>query len=334
MFTPSYHPRVGGVEKHVRRVSSLMAEDGHDVTIVTPSSDSGVDVDGMLRVERYPPGPLGSFSWAKTHLDMIKSADVLHFHDHAIFVSFSFLRFLLPRKTMTITFHGYEGIVPVPKRFILSRRLCDLLCRANISVGHYIGKWYGTNIDNVSYGGCDVMEVIPDKCKNAAFIGRLDEDTGIRECLQAIGVLQAEMEFPLDVYGDGPLAEELHLIAVEKGLDVEFKGAVPDAAKLLGEYRFSFTNGYLGMWESLALASSLLTVHSNELKKDYLSGFPGADDCFMVCSSAESLRDSAKLLMDNEEMAQDMRQRGLSLAHQNSWSKVRDLYYEIWGVTE
>ena len=52
----SYHPRIGGVETHVRRLAQGCAEAGDDVTVLTHQVD-GSPVDewiGAVRVRRFP----------------------------------------------------------------------------------------------------------------------------------------------------------------------------------------------------------------------------------------------------------------------------------------
>ena len=154
MMCRLYCPHVGGVEKHVQKISQSLSLRGHRITIVCEKHDPQLpDFEAKRGVEIYR--IWGSDKWAiwkwwLQHLNLIKDADIIHIHD----VFFWFLPFRLPfwHKKVYMTFHGWEGIYPVPWRNKLQHKIAEKLSRGNICVGSYLTKWYGTKPDFITYG--------------------------------------------------------------------------------------------------------------------------------------------------------------------------------------
>ena len=136
-------PHVGGVEKHVESISLSLGKKGHKVRIV-----SSEDI-------KYPRikflGLLYIWIWLWGYREMIKKADIVHCHD--VFIWYLPFRFLYAKKPVYTTFHGWEGIWPIPWKNILIKRLAAKLSRGTIAVGKYIEKYYGVKADKIIYGG-------------------------------------------------------------------------------------------------------------------------------------------------------------------------------------
>lgn len=151
-LTRLYWPHVGGVEKHVERISEILKKK-HEITIVCERHDPLLlDFEQRRGVKIYRISGSDKWTiwkWWLVHLQLIKQADIVHVHD----VFFWFLPFRLPYwfKKVYVTFHGYEGAVPTRKQ-VFWHRLAAKLTRGNICIGDFHRKWYGVKPDFVSYG--------------------------------------------------------------------------------------------------------------------------------------------------------------------------------------
>ena len=332
MVTPSFHPAVGGVETHVLRVSQCLAARGHEVTVLTHADEPSEEMLGRLHVHRLPRG--GWFAAWRAARPHIAAADVVHCHD-----AYSFLHFyapssyLSPRRPVFVTFHGYESY-PIAAEAIRWRRFVRRRARNALCMGDFICRWYGTECFAVSYGGVDPVDDPPPLPAepSAVFLGRIAEDTSIMVYLEALSILKAEHnhDLPLTVIGDGPLREVAERYAEAQGLRTRFLGTLSDPREELTRSRFSFVSGYLAIWQSLALRRPVFTVYENDLKRDYLLGFPEAEDTIVTCGSAEELARRLSDHIEDGSLADSMVERGARLAAENSWDRVADLYLSMY----
>jgi glycosyltransferase involved in cell wall biosynthesis len=336
MIVPSFYPSVGGVETHVRRVSECLSAKGHQVAVLTHADAPSQEQLGPLALHRIPRTHSPS-AWraARPH---IAAADVVHCHD-----AYSFLHFYLPscwlppRRPVFLTFHGYERY-PIPHEAIRWRRFVRRRVRDAICMGDFICRWYDTTCFAVSYGGVDPVPDPPPLPPepSALFVGRLAEDTSIMLYLDALVALREHYgrRLPLTVVGDGPLRPIAERSAQAQGLQVEFLGTVPDTASLFARSHFAFVSGYLAIWQALARKRLVFAVYENELKRDYLLGFPQADQV-LVTADRGGLAAQLDRYLGAPALADERRERGARLAAENSWERVADLYlamYRVHGV--
>ncbi len=331
-ITPSFHPAVGGVETHVRRVSECLAEKGHRVTVLTHAPAASEDMLGQVRVCRLPrTGWLSAWRAARPH---IASADIVHCHD-----AYSFLHFYLPsswlppRRPVFATFHGYEQY-PIPgeairRRRFVRRRVINALC-----MGEFICQWYETPCFAVSYGGTDPVANPPSlpETPSAVFIGRLAEDTSLMLYLDALAILRHDYgrTLKLAVAGEGPLGPVAEKFAEAQGLRVRFLGAVADPGPLLDAASFAFVSGYLAIWQALARRRLVFAVYENQLKRDYISCFPEAQNVLAISDSAVDLAAVLNHHLNTPAVGEEMRRRGAQLAAENTWEKVAQLYLAMY----
>lgn len=119
--TKYYLPRVGGVEKQVSGLSEQLIKKGHSVTVLTTKFDASLKekekIDGVNVLRGNFPrikyfGLIYIWFWFIFHISLIDKFDIVHFHGD--FIWYWPLRILLPKKPVYVTFHGWEGIYPVP----------------------------------------------------------------------------------------------------------------------------------------------------------------------------------------------------------------------------
>ncbi|MBN1461831.1 MAG: glycosyltransferase family 4 protein [Armatimonadetes bacterium] len=332
-LTPSFYPAVGGVETHVRRVSETLAERNYDVTVLTHSDEPGEEQLGALRVVRLRrSNMLAAWRGARPYL---ASADVIHCHD-----AYSFFHFYLPscwlppRRPVFATFHGYERY-PIPaeatrRRAFMRRRIINCLC-----MGDFICQYYETACYAVSYGGVDPVPdppPPPPATPSAVFIGRLAEDTSLMLYLEALVALRDEHQsgLHLTVAGDGPLRPLAEKYVEAHHLSVRFLGTVPNPTPLLAESTVAFVSGYLAIWQALAHRRLVFAVYENELKRDYLLGFPEAKEVLVIEREPTALARRLSEYLGNPSRADPRRELGARLAAESTWDRVADLYLDMY----
>ncbi len=331
-ITSSFHPSVGGVETHVQRVSERLSARGHEVTVLTHADGASERSLGQVRVRALP-----RTTWLKAwrmSRPEIAWADTVHCHD-----AYSFLHFYLPscwlppRRPAFVTFHGYEGY-PIrrearDRRRFVRRRVRDALC-----MGDFICEWYQTKCYAVSYGAADPVEdapPLPDQ-PAALFVGRIAEDTSLMLYLDALVALRDDFNrrIHLTVAGDGPLRPIAERYVDAQKLWVTFLGTVSDPAPLFRRASIAFVSGYLAIWEALANRRLVFSIYDNELKYDYLRGFPEAANVLEIAGNPDDLAARLNAHLGNPGLGESMRKRGAELAAENSWDRVADLYLAMY----
>ncbi|MGD9518188.1 MAG: glycosyltransferase family 4 protein [Armatimonadota bacterium] len=327
VLTPSYFPRVGGVERHVRFVTRELVSRGVAVRIATPRWDTETPeaeiVDGVEVLRLSLDRRLG----VKALAPLAEWADAVHTHDAYPFLKYYLpYRFRWPRTPVFVTFHGYEGY-PIPLEAKILRRLVLRLTRGSICVGAFIPKWYGFRCDLVTHGGVDAPPERPPIGDGAVFAARLEPDTGLRHYLEALRLLREQygLSLRLDVYGDGSLRGEAEQFAASAGLNVVFHGSVPDVMPYLIRARFAFVSGLLAMLEAMAAGSLVVATYDNPLKEDYLRLFPGARYAVISASPLETAAQLHRLLQSPAKV-ESVVEEAFQYARAQTWARVADLY--------
>ncbi|MEK7095294.1 MAG: glycosyltransferase family 4 protein [Patescibacteria group bacterium] len=305
-ITPSYAPYIGGVEKHVEGIVKVLSKN-HQVTIVTEQKDAkavGYEKKNNLEIYRIPTYDISEknkkwriWSWILKNHELLNNSDVIHVHD-VMYWLYPY-KLLHPLKKVYITFHGWEGIYPIPLKNIILHKLNEFLAAGNICVGDFIAKWYYTRPDTVTYGAVEVPVYRPKVIsKSLLFIGRLAEDTGFRECL--------DLGWPLVVVGDGPLKYLLPKNA-------NFLGFVPHPEKYIAAANHVYASGYLTILESFVQNKIVLASYSNPVRRDYLTMHP-----------------MGKFLGLNGDIPKVASQAAYNWAQDQTWAKLVSQYQSIW----
>lgn len=249
LFLSRYEwPHIGGVEKHVFEVSKLLKKQGYKVKVISKK-----DI-------KYPAikfiGLLYIWSWFFKNISLIKKSDIVHCHD--VFIWYLPFRFLFPFKKVYTTFHGWEGIYPIPLKNILLKRLAWRLSNGSISIGDYINKWYRIKSDFVSYGAANKARNNIKKTKSIVFVGRLEKDTGIEKLFS---FLKRNKGYKVDFCGDGSLREICEKYGTVHGFC--------DPKSYYRKASICFASGYLTALEALNNNCKLMVGSTNPIKEDY-----------------------------------------------------------------
>lgn len=346
-LTRRFYPDIGGVEKHVLKVSKELIKRGHKVSVITESSPSNYhSTDQSDTYSINPEQPVkssqikifrlnfGKNDWFKKiriwmrlfrQYETIKDAEIVHCHD--VFFWYFPFRFLFPLKKVYTTFHGFETKFPPTIKARLVRKISEKLSYGNICVGEYIKKWYGTKPDYVTYGGVEKTQNFNKNrgSLNILLLGRLEEDNGVKIYLEALRELKKQkVAYNLVVCGDGSYKKQFEKFG-------KVKGFIPDLNKYIDRSDFIFASSYLSILEALFRGKNVFTVFQNELKKDYLELSPFND---YVCIAGNS-RDLVKQVLSIHKNPYESYNRLLKAqvwSKAQSWAKVADLYLKLWEL--
>jgi glycosyltransferase involved in cell wall biosynthesis len=340
MVPPLFYPHIGGVEKHVKRISEELVMQGHKVSIMTVKHDSTLkdsEMLGKIEIHRFPKGARSQiWDWIFKHRDLIENADIIHCHDFNSFILWYFpFRFLFPFKPVFITFHGYEGIIPVPNKILFLRKITEYLTNGNICIGDYIPKWYGTKANYISYGAADLLPAEDDtNFEKAIFVGRLEKDTGIMTYINAIKILKKKYNINLEVEicGDGSLHKEIEELIKTNELNVKIFGFVENPTDYLIKCKFAFVSGYLAIIEAMAGKKLVFSVYDNELKRDYLYSIPNSKNTMVLASSPETLASKIAYFLKNPEKEKEIITNAYNFAREQTWQQLTAIYLKLWGL--
>jgi len=134
----------------------------------------------------------------------------------------------------------------------------------------------------------------------------------------------------LTVAGDGPLRPIAERYVDAQGLWVTFLGAVADPGPLFARASLAFASGYLAVWQALANRRLVFSIYDNELKRDYLRGFPEAESVLEIAGDPDELAAKLNECLSDPGSADAMRRRGAELAAENTWDRVADLYLSMY----
>lgn len=327
-----YSPHIGGVEKHVERISDRLLKKGFTVTIVTEQFSSKLSKKENYRgvkIYRIPiPGNIYLKKFAVWYfflknLKLILNADIIHCHDVFYWV-FPF-RFLIPFKKIYSTFHGYENY-PLTKKQLLVHKIAEKLSNGNICVGHAVAKWYKTKPTYIIYGGVDAPKIRDDGAQNSTvFFGRLDLQTGIDQYLEIYRIVKESIpDFKLTIYGEGELKK-----TIPKSIKV-YPFTI-NIEKIIANNKFIFVSRYLSMLEALVQKRIVIAVYDNPIKKDYLLLSPFKK---YVIFGNNPIDVSEKLIriIKNPKQETEMINNGYAWAKEQSWEKVAGIYERLWKI--
>jgi len=337
-LTRRFYPCIGGVEKHVMEISKELIKKGHVITIITESNDitSAVkdEING-IKIFRISTGTDNWFKKIRIWKEIwklrkvLQNSDVIHCHD--VFFWYLPFRFVFFKPVFT-TFHGYESY-PIKKGAIISRKIAEKLSWGNICIGDFIKKWYGTKPTYVSYGGTEVIKLMPQvpegsnvkqQKESALFIGRLDEQTGILTYAKTIEYVKKEYpKFDFSIVGDGKYRKML-----DKSLKVF--GFKKDPEKYFAQYNFAFVSRYLSILEAFAHQKLVFATYDNPVKEDYLTLAPFAK-WIVIEKDPKKLAEKVTYYLNNPAKKKELTDLAFLWVKDQTWAKVTEIYLSLWG---
>lgn len=327
-----YYPHIGGVERHVAKISEILIKKGHNVTVVCEQHDRKLKIKEQINGINVLRIPINSternkkfhiWKWMVKNRKFIKSFDIVHIHD--IFYWIFPLLVYFDRKKIFITFHGYESY-PIKTSSKIQKKIAAKYCSGSICVGEFINKWYEITSNAVIYGGVN-DPIVPKKLHkslknslNILYIGRLSDDMGAKTYIEVLGRLKNKgTKLNLQVCGDGKYRNEFEKLGKVEGFvkKIDFYIAKSDIV---------LSSSYLTMLEVLFLKKPIYAVYSNPLKEDYLKLSPFSK-FISINSSQDELYKNIKKGFDRKTL-----EAGQKWAKKQSWENVFKTYKTIWKI--
>ncbi len=310
-FVRLFYPHIGGVEKHVLKISEHFVSQGHEITIITEQYAADQKLyEEYKKIKIYRIPIINSsekdkkwliWKWVQKNQNIFSDSDILHVHD--VMYWLYFWKLMHPLKKIYATFHGWEGVYPIPKKNIWQKRFDAFLAKRNICIGDFIPKWYKISTNEISYGAVEELSI--SKSKNIydlLFLGRLDKDTGLEECIDLWKKMSKAKKIKFAVLGDG-----VKKTALPK--EVIYLGIVNNPQEIIAKSKVVFCTGYLGILDAFIQKKPIIWSYNNPVKKDYLNMHP----------MAKHTRDPKTTY---------------NWAKQQTWLNLGQLYEKIWKKSQ
>lgn len=267
VYSPYFHPRLGGLETVVQVLASEWARIGHQVTVITDTPNAEPDAFSFHVLRR--PGFLAT-------LAAYRAADAVILANISLWGLLPLL-FCGSRRPLWIATHHiwYENpghpVRPLDRLKKVLARFAD----SNISVSHAVDKFLnlqGSVIPNPYDRSLfrRLPEIVKDR--ELVFLGRLVSDKGCDLLLDAIALLrEQEVSLSLSIIGSGPekCALEAQVQHLHLDAQVRFEGnqSGEDLVRLLNQHRIlvvpSRWNEPFGIVALEGIACGCIVVGSN-----------------------------------------------------------------------
>lgn len=319
-ITRLFYPHIGGVEKHIEKVSGQLQKMNYDISVLTTKH-----TDNLLENEEYknikicrinPPkikfvGLLYIWYWMIFHLKWINSFDVIHIHD--IFIWYWPLKVLLPFKKVFVTIHGQWSKIP-KKIDVIQKKIAVIFSNASVCVGRYLEKYYAIKADHIIYGATDYRRKTGKKdAKVILYVGRLDKDLTLRLLLQVAKKLKG---FKVLFCGDGDMRKECEKYGKVLGFT--------DPHKYLSKANYCFASGYLTIIEALSCECNVIVSYANSIQKDYYEMTP-FKKYIHIFSNSDKILEYFQKNVKIDKLA-------TKWAHKQNWMKIAEVYQTMWTI--
>lgn len=331
-----FYPHIGGVEKHLFEISNILAERGHEITIISEKSHSNVvgkqlisSIDKSIKLFYIPISTSETrkkwviWWWLLKNIKLLKEADIIHCHD--VFFWYLPFRYIFPWKKIFTTFHGYESHISPSKKSILIRKLSERLSSGNICIGAFIKKWYKTCPDYITYGGVSNTHQIKRKVRSnlsILFLGRIELDNGVREYEKLLSHLLE-------------IGKKFNFIAIgSKEINTSFSifGGIKTSSNIheeIGKADIVFASSYLSIMEALSQEKMVFSIANSKLKMDYLSLTPFSK-WISISASYHELLSSFTSYLSSPNAYQEKLKNASAWTKKHTWESVADVYELLW----
>jgi glycosyltransferase involved in cell wall biosynthesis len=337
-LTGSFYPSTGGVEKHILKLSEQLINDNHKVTVITYGTkvNNNYLIHNSIEIYFIPKkwkhlNSLNAFLFFFKNIFKLKNFDLIHVHDYFYFWNWVmpfYLYLKILRKKIYITFHGWEGRFPPRINVIIKRKIIEKISNGNICIGDFIAKWYHTKPTLVSYGAVDIENSYDFESENIfLFIGRLSNDTGILNYLNAWLLFKDSHNFCLYIAGDGELKNDIiNFINKNELENIYLLGHVKDIDYFISKSKVILTSGYLSILEAFLNKKPVISFYNNPLKKDYLEMIPNSKNLFWIASDENTLTNLFSTVLNDKSKFNN----ALNFAKKHQWKDMKQLYYKLW----
>lgn len=341
-----FAPHIGGVEKHVAKIASVMQAHGHEVHVITQSHLPNVPdysyINGVHvhRLPYFKPTTLFPKLTYKLHiwrnLWRLRSvwwmSHIIHVHD-VMWWLMPFLS-LIPRKKLFLTMHGYESGLEKPNaKQIRWKQWAFHQAQKSIGIGSFFEKWYRVSPTKILFGASDIYKStqLTGKKKpgslHITFVGRLEPEHGLLELLQAVKSIHKYKKLLVTIYGDGSLRNEAEEFTKKYKLPVHFTGFVEDIVTPFQQADMVMASGYLAIIEALQMQKPVMAWEGNEAHRTYLANTPFSSTIIRVATPQEIEKNLTKKITTPAK-------KTVAWVREQTWQKVAKAYYQLWQIDD
>ena len=324
-------PHIGGVEKQVYELSLRLIKLGYSVTVLTERYDNNVPQEEIIKgIKIIRINVLNIKYFGLIHLwfslfkyiKIFQEANIVH--AHSVYIWYWPFKLLFLKKPSYVTFHGWEGIYPIPKINIFIRRIDAFLANKNITISDYVEKHYGIVADKLMYTSVDIPKekILRKSTKTIVYVGRLDEDTGLRKILKAISYLK-KYKFQIEFCGDGSLKEECEKYGKVNGF--------VDPSQYYSKAFICISAGHTSILEAFTYKCLIVTTFNNQVKKDYLLMTP-FKKWIIVENKPKILADKIIYYYKNPQKAGILTEGAYKWVKTQNWNACVNEYLDLWQV--
>jgi len=246
-ISPTYYPRIGGVEYVVKSVAERLAKAGHEVAVLTGEPGIGKPIEeevNGVRVIRWPtwtPGGAYHIPRQRSRLEsalreLLRGVDVVHLHSvHAVLPVWVGLRLrelgFSGRVVVTPYYHGsghtfFRRILWALWRPVIGRllRSVDVVTTVSRLEAQLVEGHFGVRAIVIENGVDEAIlgyEWRP--AGYAMYSGRIERYKNVHRLANIVGTLNKRygLGLKLKVFGEGPYKDEL--LRALRGVEVEFE---------------------------------------------------------------------------------------------------------------
>lgn len=332
-LTPYFLPRLGGVEKHVSELAKVLFKKGYKVTILTMQVDSTDSLNEKFpycSVIRIPldqqRNKFTLWRWIKNYFDNRKESEIIHVHDVGWWLLIQAI--VYKKNNFFITFHGWEGTLPIRWQAKLHRLLISKISKGSIHVGAFIQHYYWDKPNKITYGGTQLSPYVRPQSLSKeitiVFLGRLEKENDIELYLLVLAALaKNQIKVKMTWVGDGSFKTVCEMWGSVTGM-------ISDTQAYVKEADFVFASSYLSILESQAAGKVVCAVYNSPLKKLYLHTYPGKDS-MIISNKPEEIAISIEQLIIASSKYKKLSENSYHFAQTNSWNEVADVYEALWN---
>jgi len=339
-FTHRFLPLIGGVETSVYQVAKSLVEAGNRVTIITEGDNERIEQLGTnIIVVRFsisahrPITRLFYWVWIWKHRELIKMADVLHFHDYGTFIHWYAPFWIVFRSPVyAMTFHGFDGW-PIRWKHQFFRQIASSCMDVRYGVGLYIAKLYTPHIDYFFLGAPTIQYQLTSSNQyvfDYMFVGRLEPDTGIEKILTLLSHtnMRSKMSSHILLVGNGSLSVKI-LGYRSDFVSITILPPSYDLKRYYQNSRIIICTGFLAVFNVFALKIPAIIPAFSGYKQDYFSSIPNIEKYAWVCKNDFEFESSIRELSNLANPSVSLKTTAaFKYSQTQTWRKIAELHIE------
>ena len=339
MMAQRYSPYIGGVERHIERISEILAKSNYQITILTPKINSNLpdsEIIGATEIIRFPnslqKNPILLLRWFAANKEKMQDFQIVHCHDFVpiLFWSTPF-RIVFPRRPIYATYHGYERD-PVPLYFKFIRKMTELLIRGSLCIGSFIRNIYGTKCNATPLGAVSRAEKRTNENQNLLYVGRLEPDTPILQYLEALTKIknEDETELKITICGGGSLQRKIEEYCQENGISARLTGKIQDPTQYYLDADIALAGGFLSILEAMSYGLPVIAYSGTPLKQQYYKSVLTAGGKVSIQSTSAGVAREIQRLRRFPALYRSVSEQAVIFAENNNWVRLAETYVRLW----